>query len=64
MLSVSGGITAASGGAVGGIRGYINYGYELRGSLWLDLHIGMVDGDDLALLVDNIFCQAVDPVCE
>jgi len=44
-LSLSGGLTAASGAAVGGTRLHLNYGYQLAGSVWLDIHAGIVDGD-------------------
>lgn len=43
-LSLSGGLTASSGAAVGGTRMHLNYGYQFSGSIWLDLHAGVVDG--------------------
>lgn len=46
-LAISAGLSAASGDAVSGVRVQLAYGYELIGSLWLDLHAAAIDGSDV-----------------
>ncbi|MDX2019152.1 MAG: hypothetical protein SF187_02855 [Deltaproteobacteria bacterium] len=45
-LQLAGGFHAASGGGIGGLKLKAAFEYELVGSLWLNLHVGFVDGSD------------------
>jgi hypothetical protein len=45
-LQISGGYSAVSGGAIGGLKLKTAFEYELLGSLWLNLHVSFVDGTD------------------
>lgn len=45
-LQLAGGFNAASGGSIGGLKLQGAFEYELVGSLWLNLHVGFVDGSD------------------
>jgi hypothetical protein len=45
-LQLAGGFNAASGGGIGGLKLQGAFEYELVGSLWLNLHVGFVDGSD------------------
>jgi hypothetical protein len=56
QMDVSGGVASAAGAAIGGLRVQAGYGYQLVGSLWLGMHIGIVDGTDAP--IDDAPCAS------